>query len=77
MTICCAIRRACLTVVCALALSPSVAHAQTPNPNEADLQQPAQETQGSGGGEPWYGYAAWGFVAVMGLFLVCKSARRS
>lgn len=30
-----------------------------------------------GGGEAWQGYAAYAFVALLGLFIVCKSARRS
>jgi hypothetical protein len=67
-------------VLASLAIGAAVvspgALAQTPNPNEAGLI-PEQQASGGGGGDPWYGYAAWAIAAALGLFLVCKSARRA
>jgi hypothetical protein len=50
--------------------------AQSPNANEAGFEQEPEAAQSSGG-ESWYGYAAFGFVAGISLFIICKSARRS
>ncbi len=60
---------ACLALAFSLAPAASVGLAQEPPPEDA----PAPTSSG----EPWQGYAAFGFVAVMALFIVCKSARRS
>lgn len=50
------------------------AWAQTPNPNESELQQPVAEEQSSG--DPWYGYFAAAFLIGLSIFIICKSARR-
>jgi hypothetical protein len=45
-------------------------------PASAQEPEPAAEGEGGGGSGPVPGYAATGVLAALGLFIVCKSARR-
>jgi hypothetical protein len=49
------------------------AHAQ--GPNDAELI-PTPEAEGDSGPDPVYGYVVCSLLAALGVFAVCKSARR-
>ena len=61
-----------LLVATALVWGMHAPRAQAQEPPPEDPPAPA-----ASGGEPWQGYAAFGFVAVLAVFIICKSARRS
>jgi hypothetical protein len=59
----------------ALGLAMLVTPSRAQNPNEADFQQAPAPSQDSET-DPLYGYMAFGVIAGLAVFIVCKSARR-
>ncbi len=66
-------RRLLATLALLLGLAVSPAPAQAPPDAPAPDAAPLDTT---GGGEAWYGYVAFAFLAAVTLFAVCKTSRR-
>lgn len=56
--------------------APTAMAQKSVNPNEAGFA-PAPVAEESNEGDPLYGYLAFGFLAGITLFALCRSSRRS
>ncbi len=44
---------------------------------QAGIANAQDDSQQDTGGDPWVAYASTGAIAGLGIFIICKSARRS